>query len=86
MWIDESNHVVECATDEMGREEYLSLPWGVLWRGDEIGGGQEVWVEATAEFDLILHHGPTTFFEHISTGRHRLVLTVLDRTDVSVNK
>ncbi len=58
-------------------------PWGEMWRGEESGAGLEVWVEASASFDLLMQHGPTSYFEAITPGRHRFLLTVLDSTDVA---
>ncbi|MCX7853569.1 MAG: hypothetical protein N2383_12395 [Caldilineales bacterium] len=67
------------AADPARRE--VVTPWGRLWLGDETGGGREVWVEATAAFACLLQDESATFYEHIEPGRHRLLLTVLDRTD-----
>jgi hypothetical protein len=56
-------------------------PWGELELGAETGGGREVWVEATAAFDCVLQDERVTLYEHIEPGRHRLLLTGLDRTE-----
>ncbi|NOX63956.1 MAG: hypothetical protein GXP42_18735 [Chloroflexi bacterium] len=61
----------------------ISSPWGQLWLGASRGQGQEVWVEAQDAFDMILHYEGVSFFERASRGRHRFLLTVLDRTDVA---
>jgi len=61
----------------------LHTPWGELWRGEESGAGQEVWVEATSDFALLMAYGPTSYLEAITPGRHRYLLTALDSADVA---
>ncbi len=41
-----------------------------------------VLVEAVHSFQLILETESTTFVEYITPGRHTVLLTELDRTDV----
>lgn len=77
---------VEWWVAETPRGARIQTPWAELWVGDSGGRGQEVWVEATEAFDLVLHTNASSFFEHIQTGRHRLLLTILDRTDVQDNR
>ena len=80
--IDPSARLVEWDVTASPPGVRLSVPWGVLWLGENEGGGQVVWVEAMAPFNLSIHYGGTSFFESIQPGRHRLLLTWLDRTDV----
>jgi hypothetical protein len=61
----------------------LQTPWGELWRGAESGAGLEVWIEARESFGLVIDNGPTRYFETITPGRHRFILTTLDSTDVA---
>ncbi len=61
----------------------LRTPWGWLWRGEETGAGVEAWVEADADFLLILEGETITLVEHVAPGRHRYLLTVLDSTNVA---
>jgi hypothetical protein len=61
----------------------LQTPWGVLWRGREVGAGVEAWVEAHEGFELIMEGEAMTLFEVVTPGRHRYLLTVLDSTDVA---
>ena len=60
----------------------IRTPWAELWLGQETGGGQVVWVRASEPFDLHLHAATASYFEHIQHGEHRLLLTILDRTDI----
>ena len=60
----------------------VPLPWGVVWRGEELGAGMEVWVEAWAPFTLVVHGDRVMLLEPIQPGRHRLLLTRLDSTEV----
>jgi hypothetical protein len=60
----------------------IVTPWGRLWLGDDTGGGREVWVEADAAFTCVLVGEEATFSHPIEPGRHRLLLTRLDRTDI----
>ncbi len=62
--------------------ERLRTPWGWLWRGEETGAGLEVWVEAEMPFLLTVEGEAITLVEHVTPGRHRLLLTALDSTDV----
>jgi hypothetical protein len=80
--IDIDSNVVECWVMGEGRGSRFETPWGVIEVEEAVGGGQVVGVEAWADFDLLLHTGATSFLEHLSPGRRRLLLTVLDRTDV----
>lgn len=63
--------------------QHLVTPWGELWRGEEQGAGQVVWVRANERFDLTMMYGPTSYFETITPGRQRFILTLLDSTDVA---
>ncbi len=63
-----------------GRERVIT-PWGELWLGAETGSGREIWVDATAPFACVLQDENITLYEPIEPGRHRLLLTKLDRTE-----
>lgn len=63
-------------------KQKVETPWAELWLGAEQGAGLEVWVQASQAFHLTLFWGETSFFEAITPGRSRLLLTVLDRTEV----
>lgn len=76
----EQRLVVWDVTADPAQREVVT-PWGRLWLGAETGGGREVWVEATVAFACVLQDESATVYEHIEPGRHRLLLTVLDRTD-----
>lgn len=76
----EQRLVVWDVTADPAQREVVT-PWGRLWLGDETGGGREVWVEADATFTCVLVNEDATFSYPIEPGRHRLLLTVLDRTD-----
>ena len=80
--MDANEHLVECWVEEQTPGARVQTPWGVITLGDDAGGGQVVEVEAVAAFDLVLHGRTTSYFEHVEPGRHLLLLTVLDRTDV----
>lgn len=73
---------VEWWVEGVAPGERVQTPWGVMWLGGEVGGGQEVWVAADEAFTLVVHGRTTTFSEQVTPGRQRLLLTVLDRTDV----
>ncbi len=64
-------------------DQRLQTPWGAMWRGEELGAGLAVWVDAREAFDLTMIYGPTRYFEAVAPGRHRFILTVLDSTDVA---
>ncbi len=81
--IDESRRQILWRVSLCRPFERLSTPWGVLWRGEETGGGVEAWVDAHAAFELIMEGEAITLFESVTPGRHRYLLTVLDSTDVA---
>ncbi|MBX7235684.1 MAG: hypothetical protein K1X65_14955 [Caldilineales bacterium] len=80
--IDIDGRLVECWIKGESPGPRFETPWAVIEVGEEVGGGRVVGVEAWEDFDLCLHTGATSFFEHLTPGYHRLLLTLLDRTDV----
>ncbi len=74
--------MVEWWIEEATPGERVQTPWGVIWLGEEVGGGQEVGVAADEAFMLVVHGRTASFVEQIAPGYQRLLLTVLDRTDV----
>lgn len=80
--IDIDGRLVECWIKGESPGPRFETPWAVIEVGEEVGGGRLVGVEAWEDFDLWLHTGATSFFEHLTPGYHRLLLTLLDRTDV----
>ena len=81
--IDEKMRSVLWQVDETQPFQRLRIPWGVLWRVEEGGAGLEVWVDAAEAFDLLMECGAISYFEAVTPGRHRFILTVLDSTDVA---
>ncbi len=82
--VDINERLAECWIENERSGACFETPWGRIEVAEQAGGGQIVDVLATAVFDLVLHRGPTSFFEHLTPGKHRLLLTVLDRTDVVI--
>lgn len=82
--VDINECLVECWIENERSGACFETPWGTIELAEQAGGGQVIEVKAAAAFDLILHRGPTSFFEHLTPGKHRLLLTVLDRTDVMI--
>lgn len=80
--IDIKENLVEFQIENEMPGARFETPWGGIQVGEESGGGQTVAVDATSAFDLLIHKGTASFFEHLTPGRHCLLLTVLDRTDV----
>jgi hypothetical protein len=81
--IDNEQRLLTWQVDLTPPHQRLRTPWGELWRGEEGGPGLVVWVEASEFFDLLMHYGTASYFEAVTPGRHRFVLTVLDSTDVA---
>ncbi len=81
--IDYEARLVIWHLTEATSQHRQQTPWGVLWRGENLGAGLEVWVEASEPFSLLMTYGPTSYFETITPGRHRFILTILDSGDVA---
>lgn len=81
--IDETARLVVWNVARAMPEQRLSTPWAILWRGEEQRAGLVIEVKARAAFDLLMHYGPTSYFETVAPGRHRFLLTLLDSTDVA---
>lgn len=81
--VDEENRTAEWWIEGTAAGSTLILPWGTMRLGELSGAGQQVEIEADEPFFLLLHTAVTSYQEHVLPGRHRLLLTVLDRTDVS---
>ena len=81
--VDEENRTAEWWIEGIAPGSTVLLPWGRVQIGEQSGAGQRVEVEADEPFFLVLHTAVTSYHEHMRPGRHRLLLTVLDRTDVS---
>lgn len=82
LFIDELNKAAEWTIGSVGTSERVLTPWAQMWLGDDRGEGLEVWVEATHEFDLVVHWAGVSYSEHIQPGKTRLLLSYLDRTEV----
>lgn len=80
--VETEARLVECLIGQEGPGTRYETPWGMIELGEETGAGLRITVEASEDFDLLLHRGATSLFEHLSPGRRRLLLTHLDRTDV----
>ena len=81
--VDEENRTAEGWIEGIASGSRVILPWGTIRLGEQSGAGQQVEIEADEPFFLLLHTAVTSYHEHVLPGRHRLLLTVLDRTDVS---
>ncbi len=81
--VDEENRTGEWWIEGVAPGSTVTLPWGTVRLGDQSGAGQWVEIEADEPFFLLLHTAVTSYHEHVLPGRRRLLLTVLDRTDVS---
>ena len=81
--IDHEARLVIWHVNEATSQHRQQTLWGDLWLGENLGAGLEVWVAARESFTLLMTYGPTSYFEAITPGRHRFVLTILDSSDVA---
>ncbi len=79
--VDEAQREVIWCVALSHPDQRITTPWGVLWRGQDLPEGLEIWVEAHASFFLIAQGERAIRAEAITPGRHRLLITWLDSTD-----